>query len=150
MPAVLQAADICLLTLAFEGTSIFMLEGMAHGCVPVVTRVSGTADVIAEGRDGFVRDVGDLPGLADAVGALASGPASPGPDGAQAALKAGNFCYDAYVSWFLGLVDDVWRESPRTWPGNRPFVPGFNSLLRRGVAALPLLRKLHEWCPRLR
>jgi glycosyltransferase involved in cell wall biosynthesis len=35
VPELLRAADVCLLVSAYEGTSLFMLEGMAHGCVPV-------------------------------------------------------------------------------------------------------------------
>ena len=43
MPDVWNTCDIFILVSEFEGTSIAMLEAMAHGCVPVVTRVSGTS-----------------------------------------------------------------------------------------------------------
>jgi len=52
-----QTADVCVLVSEYEGTSVSMLEAMAAGCVPVVTKVSGTADVIQPGINGFTGPV---------------------------------------------------------------------------------------------
>lgn len=52
--------DVLLLTSKAEGTSISMLESMAHGLVPVVTNVSGSEDVILHGHNGFLYEIGDI------------------------------------------------------------------------------------------
>ena len=50
-----------------EGTSLAMLEAMAFGCVPVVTRVSGVTEYIKKNQNGFIREVGDLEGIAEDI-----------------------------------------------------------------------------------
>jgi glycosyltransferase involved in cell wall biosynthesis len=60
----------------FEGCSIAMLEAMGQGLAPVVTDVSGVRDVIEPGRNGWVVPVGDIPGMADRITALAADPAA--------------------------------------------------------------------------
>lgn len=46
--------DIYLNISDYEGMSLTMLEAMACGAVPVVTDVSGVADLIEDGKNGFV------------------------------------------------------------------------------------------------
>jgi glycosyltransferase involved in cell wall biosynthesis len=48
-----------------------MLESMAHGLVPIVTRVSGSEDVIVDGSNGFLCEVGDVRSMVDRVAVLA-------------------------------------------------------------------------------
>ena len=55
----------------YEGTSLSMLEAMSHGCVPVVTDVSGAREFIEEGRNGYICSVGDLSAMSDWVKDLA-------------------------------------------------------------------------------
>lgn len=49
--------DIYLSISDFEGMSLTMLEAMAYGAFPVVTDVSGVADVIEEGKNGLIVQV---------------------------------------------------------------------------------------------
>jgi len=49
----IQASDIFVLPSASEGLSNAMLEAMACGAVPVVTRVSGATDVVRDGENGI-------------------------------------------------------------------------------------------------
>lgn len=52
---VLAGADILLLPSEFEGLPMVLLEAMAVGCVPIVTRLEGGADfVITDRVDGFL------------------------------------------------------------------------------------------------
>jgi glycosyltransferase involved in cell wall biosynthesis len=51
--------DVYLLTSAFEGMPHAMLEAMAHGCVPVVTNASGSREVIKDGVNGLLAEIGD-------------------------------------------------------------------------------------------
>lgn len=44
-----------------------VVEGMAHGCVVVATRPGGPAEVIADGRNGFLVSAGDVSAMAAAI-----------------------------------------------------------------------------------
>jgi glycosyltransferase involved in cell wall biosynthesis len=63
--------DVYLLPSETEGTSIALLESMAHGLVPVATRVSGSEDAIADGRNGFLCEVADGRTMVERIAALA-------------------------------------------------------------------------------
>lgn len=53
----LQWADLWVMPSRYEGQSVAMLEAMAHGCVPVVTRVrSGAQDAVIDGETGLSVD----------------------------------------------------------------------------------------------
>lgn len=67
----LPTLDVSVLTSEYEGTSVTMLESMAAGVVPVVTRVSGSEEWIRHGESGFVVDVGDMEQMAECIRALA-------------------------------------------------------------------------------
>jgi glycosyltransferase involved in cell wall biosynthesis len=72
MPDVWSRHDVFLQVSDFEGTSISMLEAMAHGVVPVVTAASsGIAGVIRHQENGFVVPVGDMAGMAQVMARLA-------------------------------------------------------------------------------
>jgi len=54
----LQWADVWVLASRFEGQSVAMLEAMAQGCVPIVTRVrSGSNDAVIHSETGLCVDV---------------------------------------------------------------------------------------------
>lgn len=132
MSGIWRQSDICVLVSDSEGTSISMLEAMAAGCVPVVTRVSGTAAVIEEGRNGFTVPVGDLPALASHIRRLASQPEEWAIVGHAAhATVRERYSYPDYVTWFADRLD-AWRAaSPRPWP--------------RGKRVLKRSSKWHVW-----
>ena len=46
--------DVFINVSEFEGTSLSMLEAMAYGTVPIVTKVSGVDDIICEKENGFI------------------------------------------------------------------------------------------------
>ena len=56
----------------YEGTSLSMLEAMFYGCVPVVTDVSGAREFIADGKNGYICPIGDLPGISERIKSLAT------------------------------------------------------------------------------
>jgi glycosyltransferase involved in cell wall biosynthesis len=151
----LRSADLCVLVSEYEGMSIFMLEGMASGCVPVVTRVSGTAGVIDQGVNGFAVPVGDVEEMARVIQGLDKDRSLLHRVGTSAHATLGNHDYDSYLAWFDGLVKDVWAEGPRRWPPRRPLLPTgtlakalLRSVIRKGcslVGAIPGVKPGWSW-----
>jgi len=124
MSAVWAGADVCLLTSAYEGISISMLEAMAHGCVPVVTRVSGVASVIQTGRNGYFAEVGELYDLVGHLEALALDRALVARMGQSARNSIDDrFCPERYSEWFLDLTKRVWNDEPRAFPPQLNAIP---------------------------
>jgi len=56
LPAAYGLSDCLVLDSTAEGYPLVLLEAMAAGCVPVVTRFGGAATAIADGADGFIVD----------------------------------------------------------------------------------------------
>lgn len=70
IPALVSLMDVFILSSLSEGTSISLLEAMASGVTPVVTRVGGNPAVVTHGVDGLLVEPRDAPGLAEALGDL--------------------------------------------------------------------------------
>lgn len=69
----LADAHILLLPSFYEGFSLVALEAMAHGCVPIASRLPGITDTyIQDGSNGFLVQIGDTDGFGDAIAALYS------------------------------------------------------------------------------
>lgn len=68
-----RRADAVILLSNYEGSPMSLIEGMAEGCVPLVTTGSNAgADLVRASRSGFVLPTGDLGQFADALLTLAS------------------------------------------------------------------------------
>lgn len=67
MPCFWKNQDIVVSFSDYEGASLSMLEAMSYACVPIVTKVSGVDEFVTDGINGYVRNVGDIEGLADAI-----------------------------------------------------------------------------------
>ena len=66
--------DAFVLPSANEGTPVVAIEALAAGRPVVATRVGGVPDVVTDGTDGFLVDVGDTGALADRLEQLARDP----------------------------------------------------------------------------
>jgi glycosyltransferase involved in cell wall biosynthesis len=69
-----NAIDALVLPSVNEGTPVSVIEALAAGRPAVATRVGGVPDVIREGIDGFLVEVGDADGLAARLAELAADP----------------------------------------------------------------------------
>jgi poly(glycerol-phosphate) alpha-glucosyltransferase len=67
----LAAASFLLLTSRSEAFALVLLESMAAGCIPIAYDIPyGPADIITNGRNGFLVPAGDEGALAEAIRAL--------------------------------------------------------------------------------
>ncbi|WP_181767900.1 glycosyltransferase [Streptomyces albidus (ex Kaewkla and Franco 2022)] len=67
----LAESSFIVLTGSTEGLPLVLVEAMAAGCVPIAYDVPyGAADVIDDGRNGFLIEEGDQRALADAIAAV--------------------------------------------------------------------------------
>ncbi|MDB5072388.1 MAG: hypothetical protein JWM87_3499 [Candidatus Eremiobacteraeota bacterium] len=67
----LLASDVFVLTSAYEGLSIALLEAMSAGCVPVVSdHRSGVPELIEPARNGYRIPIGDVTGYVRTIAAL--------------------------------------------------------------------------------
>lgn len=123
MAALWQGADICVLLSRTEGTSIAMLEAMAAGCVPVVTRVSGTESVIATGENGYIVEMGDTAQAAKIIGELARNKKKLADIGKNAhKTVAERFRYEEYVREMRTLIEKAQGRPSRKWPAGRKVI----------------------------
>ena len=64
IPAYFAAADVFALSSGYEGTARVLMESVAAGLPIVTTKVSGVAELVADGENGFVVPVGSPRDLA--------------------------------------------------------------------------------------
>jgi glycosyltransferase involved in cell wall biosynthesis len=65
MSQVLSVADILLLPSELESFGLVALEAMACEVPVIATRVGGIPEVVDDGKDGFLFDVGDVSSMAE-------------------------------------------------------------------------------------
>ena len=86
-----MGSDIFTLSSRHEGLPISLLEAMAVGLPPVVTRVGGITEVITDGVDGLLVPSGDPAALADAFVRLARSASERARLAAGASARVGDF-----------------------------------------------------------
>jgi glycosyltransferase involved in cell wall biosynthesis len=109
-----DAFDVLVLPSANEGTPVSVIEALAAGRPVVATRVGGVPDVVEDGVDGFLVDVGDV----DSIGARLSDLAGDS-DRRQAMADAGQSRMRGRYA-VERLIDDVDRLYRALLAGSRP------------------------------
>jgi glycosyltransferase involved in cell wall biosynthesis len=74
LPEILAGHGVFLFPSPAEGCSLALLEAMAGGLAPVTTRTGYAADLLENGRNGFLAEAGDVEAYAGAVLRLADDP----------------------------------------------------------------------------
>lgn len=124
MPEIWRTADVSVLVSEYEGTSISMLESMAQGCVPVVTKVSGTQGALRHGKTGFLVRIGHMRRMAKILKQLDRDRTILARMGVEAHHTAlARYSFEEYVKWFTKLSRDVWAMPARTWPTTMGLLP---------------------------
>jgi glycosyltransferase involved in cell wall biosynthesis len=113
-----DAIDALLLPSVNEGTPVSVIEALAAERPAVATRVGGVPDVIRDGVDGFLADVGDTEALAERLAELARDPerrAAMGAEGRAHVLTryAVDRLVDDIDKLYLQLLEQLARDLSR-------------------------------------
>jgi glycosyltransferase involved in cell wall biosynthesis len=109
----LHGSDLFVSTSNYEGFGLAVAEAMAAGRAVVATGVGGHFDLVDEGRTGLLAPVGDVRGIAGAVGSLvddAEGRMRMGVAGAEKIRE--QFAVDTMVSRYERLYQRLARRAP--------------------------------------
>ena len=107
----MPAADLYVLTTNMESFGLSALEAQACGVPVLGYRAGGLPEVIESGTTGFLREVGDLNGLAaDGVALLKDDGAWSEASHAARARAVSRFAADAIVGRYLAIYERVLAE----------------------------------------
>ncbi len=85
---ILAASDIAVLPSRVEGFGYVLVEAMAASLPVVASRASSILEIVEDGVDGFLHDVGDSSAIAAHLGKLLSNPAQARDMGARGRASA--------------------------------------------------------------
>jgi len=125
MQGVYAQHDLFLLTSAFEGLPLSLLEAMSQGCVPVVSDVkSGIPEVIEDGLNGYRIAVGALDTFADRILTLARQPALRQrlSRNAWETIEQKGYQWSDMVGHYINLFERLAEEN-RSGAFIRPYAP---------------------------
>lgn len=129
-------ADVVLLPSRYESGGLAMLEGMAHGCVPVATACNGPRDIVEDGVNGFLVALDDVEAMSRRVAELMADRMRLVVMGKAAYETArGRYAFESYIDWFEALVKSCAQGQPARWRRFRGAwaTPRFSSRRVRGV-----------------
>ena len=90
-PRVASTFDVFALTSEHEGLSIALIEALALGKPCVVPRVGGLAEVVEDGRQGFLVEGNDADAFVDRIVRLLHDPGLRAEMGEAGRVRAGSF-----------------------------------------------------------
>jgi glycosyltransferase involved in cell wall biosynthesis len=100
------AMDLLAMPSLFEGLPLVLVEALVCGKIAVGTRAPGVTDVIDDGKNGLLVDVGDVDGLAAAIRRVHRGDFDPQlPARARQAAIA-----DYGLETYLGRLEAIYRD----------------------------------------
>lgn len=117
LPAIYADLDVVVLTSRNEGTPLSVIEALAAGRAVVATSVGGVPDLIEDGKNGLLVDVGDPLLVATAVERLLGDPALRGRLG-ELGRRSVYPTYDAAT--LVARMAGLYEELVVTIPSSRP------------------------------
>lgn len=139
IPGLLSQIDVLVMPSTFEGFGFSLIEAMAAGVVPVVSRIGGVTDwIVDDGRTGFVCPIGDARVFAQRMEQLARNRALLATmSHASHDTASARFCLRRLADDYAALFDSVLAE-PGSCPPPLPwseFVPSaaFEPTFRRWI-----------------
>jgi glycosyltransferase involved in cell wall biosynthesis len=115
IPDVLGASDVFVLSSAYEGNPLSVIEAMAAGLPVVSTSVGGVPELLENGKEGFIVQPGNAEQLSDAMMTLLKDGHLRGAMGAAAATRAKEkFDVSAMIRAYEELYNEI-SHSSHTW-----------------------------------
>lgn len=146
--------DVFLMPSRYEGFGITLIEAMAHGCVPVASRIRGVTDwIVRHAETGFLFSIGDIEGAAQALELMARDPLARQEIGSNAQREVqARFRADLVAAEYANVLHRAMARpvTPRApldvkeWQLPKGLRPGFRSRLPE-----PLKVRLRAWRERL-
>ena len=100
----LQSSHVFVFPTMGEGFGLVLLEAMAAGLPVITTSNCGGADIVSEGKDGFLIKVGDVDSLVDRIMWIKNNPEKAEKMSENAVTKAKQFTWERYEA---GIVHSV-------------------------------------------
>jgi len=112
-PELLEAADVLVMTSAWEGFPLATLEAMAYGVPVVAYAVGGIPEQVVDGETGWLVKPGDIDGLADRIALTARSPELRSELGRQSADRMSS---EFTVTAMASRIDAIYRDAAPTAP----------------------------------
>jgi len=132
--ALLRRCHVFILTSAYEGLPVSLLEAMAVGCVPVVTAVaSGIPEVVTDGVEGFIHPIGDVQSIVARLAELAAFPSKLAIHSPRALERVlcGGYTRENCVRRYLELCENLIRNPKHGPVEKNPKSPPNYRLMQR-------------------
>lgn len=114
LPQLLSGHGVFLFPSPAEGSSLALLEAMAGGLVPVVTRTGQAADLIVPGENGFLVERGDEAGFVAAVLAATAAPEASWRIGMAARQSTADCSWTARAAERVRIWDGLRKDGHAT------------------------------------
>jgi len=110
MERLLGVADVLLLPSELESFGLVALEAMASEVPVVASRVGGVPEVVEDGEDGYLFEVGDAEGMSEAAVEILSDPELRNRMGQTGRAHASrDFCHQKIVAQYVELYEKMLR-----------------------------------------
>ena len=110
VPELLAGGDVFVLSSAWEGMPMAVIEAMAAGLPVVATAVGGVPELVEDGITGVLVPAGDTGALAAALGGLARDPARRRSLGEAGAARAACFDTRTMLARYAALFEQICRR----------------------------------------
>jgi glycosyltransferase involved in cell wall biosynthesis len=108
----LAAADVVVMTTAYEGLGNVVAEAMAAGVPVLASDADGPRDILADGQQGFLVPPGDVAGLAARLGDLVASRELRVAMGKRGLEKAKEFDGNHVLRQYWKVIQDLVADPP--------------------------------------